>query len=120
MTKRALIADDDPIVRHILGAILKNAGFEVELAENGARCIATLDSSAPFDVIFLDMMLGDMTGMDVLGKIRPGVSAPVVMISAHQRDEALKMVGETKPSAFLEKPFVAQTVEEALMDAGVG
>ena len=121
-SKRALLADDDPIVRHILGAILTAAGYSIDVVENGENCLAklqTIDGGTQYDVLFLDMMLGDMTGMDVLRKIRPTISFPVIMLSAHQRDEALRFAGDMQPDAFLEKPFVAQTVSDALVSVGL-
>ncbi|MCC6953657.1 MAG: response regulator [Deltaproteobacteria bacterium] len=114
-----LVADDDPVVRHILGAILRGSSHTVDLAENGAGALQALKTDTPYDAIFLDMMLGDMTGAEVLKSIRDsGVTSKVIMLSAHQRDEAAKLNADLPPDYFLEKPFVASDVAEALMNIG--
>jgi CheY-like chemotaxis protein len=116
-----LIADDDPVVRHILSAILQSSGNEVVAASSGGECIAKLEEAAASGAlpngIFVDMFLGDLTGLEVLAKIRANhatAKIPVIMLSANPKDEVLRGGEEMAPDAYLEKPFVADTVLAAL------
>ena len=70
--KQILIADDDPVVRHLLSSVLSAAGHTVETAESGSRCIEMLREKAASntlpDLLFLDLQLADMAGAEVLEK----------------------------------------------------
>ena len=112
---KLLIIDDDPVVRHILGAILTGLGHEHQSASSGGEGLTLLRSGASPDAVFLDMMLGDTTGVQVLGEIRRTISPcpMVIMLSANLASEALADP-ELNPDYYLEKPFTSSTVVEAL------
>lgn len=115
-----LIVDDDPVVRHILGSVLKAAGHIVEQALSGAACIELLSNRTGDDfpaLIFLDLQLGDMTGADVLAEIRRITApndVPVIMLSANSEAETQALFPELKADGYLEKPFPPQRVLEVL------
>ena len=117
---RALIADDDPVVQHILGAILEAAGYEINSVKSGTECLdllkAELSSDNLPDVVFLDVQLEDLSGIEVLSELRELSSEkpPVIMLSANSRDEVFTGSDLLAPDYFLEKPFVAETVSQAL------
>lgn len=69
---RILIAEDDPTSRAILVAIVsKWSGHQVAVAETGQAAWTMLsDASRWFDVLFLDQMMPDLTGLEVLQRIR--------------------------------------------------
>ena len=79
---KILIIDDAASLRQTLARILQQAGFEVTSAENGEQGLAFLQQN-PFDLIFMDIRMPGLAGLDVLERIRashPGL--PVVLFTA--------------------------------------
>lgn len=80
---KILIIDDERSVRGSLGEILRDEGYEVEVAETGAEGIEKVDRQH-FDVIFCDIKMPGMDGIEVLDKLNAmGVDSAIVMISGH-------------------------------------
>jgi CheY-like chemotaxis protein len=114
---QAIIADDDPVVRHILASILKSLGVKISSVGSGKECLAALRDLPPAAeprLLFLDVMLGDMTGIDVLAELRGFIRSDelaVVMVSANSKQEVLGYEPPFEPEFFLEKPFSLETVQ---------
>ena len=112
MSKKVLIIDDDPVVRLLLGECLKVSGFEIESHENGKSGLSALQSHASKpDLIFVDLMMPDMTGLEVIKEIRADSSIskiPVVLLSAISDSKIAAKAGATPPDRYLEKPWDMQ------------
>ena len=86
MTKLILIVEDDPNQREMLKYALKKAGYDVEEASSGHEALGILsgDMVRRFDLILLDMMIGEITGRDILKFVQdtlPGL--PVIVLTGH-------------------------------------
>ncbi len=86
MTRKArvLIADDEPHIRRILQFLLENEGFEVYLAEDGAKAVDAVRKLRP-ELVLLDVMMPHMDGFAVLQNIRDNFETahlPVIMLTA--------------------------------------
>ena len=80
---KVLIIDDERAIRNSLGEILTDEGYEVDTAEDGAVALQKVGKEK-FDVIFCDIKMPGMDGVEVLGKLMEmGIDAAVVMISGH-------------------------------------
>ena len=80
---RILIADDEESLRWVLEKSLTQAGYEVTAVSDGDGAVRAFEAS-PFDLVFLDVKMPGMDGLDVLGRLRQmNEMLPVVMISAH-------------------------------------
>ncbi|AMK31776.1 response regulator [Pseudomonas mosselii] len=79
--KRVLIVEDDADGASILEAYLKRDGFEVDIAEDGARGLALFRQRTPA-IVLLDMMLPKMSGPELLTEIRRSADTPVIMVTA--------------------------------------
>ena len=66
---RILVIDDEPDVREMLQFLLEEEGFQVETAPDGTSGIAKL-AGRDYDLVLLDLMLPDLSGMEVLQRIR--------------------------------------------------
>ncbi|MCH7532457.1 MAG: sigma-54-dependent Fis family transcriptional regulator [Gemmatimonadetes bacterium] len=102
---RLLVVDDEKGIREALVQLFEYEGHDVRAAEDGPDALLTAESFHP-DVIFLDVKMPGMDGMDVLARLRtecPG--ALVVMISGHGTIETA--IDATRKGAydFLEKPL---------------
>ncbi len=128
MSHKILIADDDPVVRHILSMILEGLGHTVTTVETGKACIDFISTCAAQNdlpaLVFLDHLLPDINGLEVLIRIKQLSSAeqplPVVMLSANTEEEILlDVISDQMPDRFLEKPFTARAVA-TVIDALLG
>jgi len=64
-----LVVDDEPAVRHMLSRALKKQ-FSVEQASSGREALERVEAGAPFDLILCDVMMPEVTGLDVLERLR--------------------------------------------------
>jgi DNA-binding NtrC family response regulator len=116
--KKILVVDDDPIERRLLSTVLgKVGGFEVVTAETGALGIERAVESV--EAVVLDLQLPDMSGMEVLKKLKSSrPSLPVIMLTGvtdvARAVEAIK----TGAYTYLTKPFendhLLQTIRHAV------
>ncbi len=80
---KILIVDDERAIRNSLKEILTDEGYDAETAEDGADALRKVEKEK-FDVIFCDIKMPGMDGIEVLDKlVEMGVDAAVVMISGH-------------------------------------
>lgn len=101
---RLVLVDDDANLRHTLGYMLRQEGFEVVAAEDGERGLEAFRQNRP-DVVLLDVMLPNVDGFEVCRRIRRESDVPILMLTA--RDTELdKVVGlEIGADDYLAKPF---------------
>jgi two-component system, cell cycle sensor histidine kinase and response regulator CckA len=118
-SKRALIIDDQPMVRAYLRHALTRLGYDSEEAYNGESGLSRLERPG-IDVVLLDMTMPDLSGAEVLSRLRArGDRVPVVLISGYH-----DLATELDPKsfqAFLVKPFgitqLAKALEQAIVRA---
>lgn len=102
MTQTALIVEDDPGTRHVLGETLATAGIDSIFAENGAAMWRLLAQKP--DVIILDLSLPDADGLELLRQLRQQSEIPV-LIHSTRSDEIERIIGiEIGADDFLPKP----------------
>lgn len=109
MTKRnpdalcLLVADDDMIFSGMLKKYLESEGCTVELACNGNQAINLLEQGT-FDLMVLDIMMPELSGLEVLQRLRPDNSIPVIMLTA-RGDDLDRILGlELGADDYLAKP----------------
>jgi CheY-like chemotaxis protein len=123
--RKALIADDDALIRAMLGSELQSLGFVVTEAQNGEEALALYAKDKP-DVLFLDLLMPKLNGLDALKQLRAeGSQVPAVLVTALTRDTVKQFeVDGVKPEAYLEKPFrlksVAKIVKQIFPDGVEG
>ena len=100
-----LIVDDEPGIRTVLRDVLQDEGHTVLAAEDGLGGLSQL-AAAPVDLVFLDVWLPNMGGIDVLKRVKeefPDVE--VVMISGHANINLAVQAVKMGAYDFLEKPL---------------
>jgi two-component system response regulator PrrA len=100
-----LVADDDDAIRIALERALRLEGFAVEVAEGGRRALEIVEENRP-EVIVLDVVMPDLSGVQVVSRLRErGVETPVCILSA--RDETEDRVAGLEAGAddYVVKPF---------------
>ena len=118
MNKRILIVDDSFYMRTMLKNMLTDAGYEVVgEAANGAQALEMATSTKP-DLITLDVILPDNTGLDVLKSLRQiQPNAKVVMCSAVGQEVIVTEASESGALAYIVKPFSEEKVLEIVGSA---
>jgi class 3 adenylate cyclase len=102
-----LVVDDDESNRDILGRVLQSKGYAVVLAASGPEALDLVDAQ-PVDLVLLDIMMPDVSGLDVLKALRashPRDALPVIMATA--KDQPRDMVDALKMGAndYVTKPL---------------
>lgn len=101
---RVLVVDDEPMVLEVVTTYLERDGFQVATASNGAEALAELDRERP-DLLVLDVMLPEIDGFDLLGRIRRTSDMPVILLTA-RTEEADRVLGlELGADDYVVKPF---------------
>jgi DNA-binding NtrC family response regulator len=118
MSDRVLIVDDEPSNRRILGQELAHRGYAVDVAKDGAEALRKVESTRP-DLVVLDYMLPDLSGLDVLKALRQrDDDTPVVMITAYGTVERAVQAMRDGAYDFITRPFepdhIALVVHKAL------
>jgi len=113
-----LIVDDEPFNMNILGQELTDRGFAIETASNGRRALKKVETSRP-DLILLDYMMPDLSGLDVLKELRKrGIDTPVIMITAHGTINRAVEAMKEGAYDFITRPFepdhITLVVQKAL------
>lgn len=76
------VVDDDSSMREVLRRSLYRAGYAVTAARNGAEAIEKV-SREPVDLVLLDLGLPDLSGLNVLRRIREITDLPIIVVSGH-------------------------------------
>src|SRR5271154_1222400 len=102
---RILVIDDEPDIRESLEALLTGENYRVELASNANEGLRRLETSA-YDLILLDLMMPDKSGMQVLEEIRGRDSeTPIFMITAYGSVEVAVDALKRGASDYFPKPW---------------
>jgi DNA-binding response OmpR family regulator len=109
---RILIVEDDSDIAALLKRGFVSEGYKVEWADSGAAAVG-LGKSQPFDVIMLDSMLPDISGLEVCQKLRAegaNTATPVIILSA--RDAVADRIEGLSAGAddYMVKPFAFEEV----------
>jgi len=115
--KKILVVDDEKLLRLFLRDVLVRLNKEVVIAKNGQQAIQLL-SREKFDLIFTDMQMGKISGLDVLKEARQQSPQAIgIIMTAYGTIE--EAVNSTKQGAFhyLIKPFSYEAIESVLQKA---
>lgn len=116
---RFLVIDDDDCVGAAIRSILARRKSETELASRACIGIQALESSR-FDVVFVDVFMPGMSGLDAIAHIRRGSPIPIIAMSGFRLRSSLNSVDylgmamQCGASAYLCKPFVPKQLIEAI------
>ncbi|MEU8322225.1 response regulator transcription factor [Nonomuraea sp. NPDC048881] len=106
---RLLVVDDEPNIRELFSASLRMAGFEVLTAADGREALRVAEESTP-DLVMLDVMLPDIDGLAVAGRLRSrGRRVPVLFVTAKDTPED-RITGLGLGEDYVTKPFSLEEV----------
>ena len=104
MARTILVVDDEPTLRETLVEALEGEGFRVVAAADGRQALSAFRAERP-DLVLLDLMLPELSGIEVCRIIRAESGVPIVMLTAKD-SELDKVVGlELGADDYVTKPF---------------
>ena len=123
MSKKILIADDEPSIVTAVEFLLRREGYEVCVARDGAEALALIESARP-DLVLLDVMMPQKSGYEVCRSIRErdewrGIK--VIMLSAKGRDAEVSKGMTLGADIYVTKPFSTRDLMgrvKALLEPG--
>lgn len=101
---KILIVEDDRAVRNLISTTLQINDYEYDQAVDGKSSLKLLTSNK-YDIVFIDLGLPDIDGIEVIRKFREFSTTPIIVISARSNDEDKIEALDAGADDFLTKPF---------------
>src|SRR5277367_1907844 len=120
MAARVLIVDDDPVQRRLLQNMAEKAGYLVATADGGEAAIRLLTApeGPPFESVVLDLVMPDLDGLGVLGRMRDaGLTVPVIVQTAHGGIDTVVSAMRAGAVDFVVKPVGPERMLVSLRNA---
>jgi two-component system phosphate regulon response regulator PhoB len=116
---KILLADDEAALRYLLTETLLGEGYEITESEDGLEAITYLQSQA-FDLIILDYMMPERTGVEVCEWLRshpnPNQQAPVILLTAKALDKDRERAKAAGVTQYIVKPFSPLELVDTVQD----
>ena len=106
--RHVLVADDEPHIGRIIKMKLEQGPFRVTLAYDGREALEVLEREHDIDIVLLDLMMPEKSGLDVLAAIRADERMkhlPCIILTAAGQETQHRRAMELGASEFLTKPF---------------
>ncbi len=119
LTPRLLIAEDEEILRMLIVDTLEDDGYDIDEAEDGAEAYSFIQDN-DYDLVLLDYMMPEMTGLEVIKKVRSegNMDVKIMMLTAKAQKKDEEIAREAGADYFISKPFspveLASVVEDIL------
>ena len=112
MNKPVLVVDDDEAVRIVTTEMLKRLECDVTCADGGPQALALLQDSQ-FDIIFLDVGMPSMSGIEVYAKVRESLPEQKIVFMTGYSEEDITDLGNAN-TWILPKPFTLNALREVV------
>ena len=99
-----LVVEDDPTVRNLITTTLRSNDYRYITASNGEAAIMAATTQQP-DIVFLDLGLPDLDGVEIIKRIRTWSQMPIIVISARSEDADKVSALDAGADDYLTKPF---------------
>lgn len=118
---RVLVVDDNQVSREILAEILRFFRLEVDTAGNGPAALSALRATTdrPYDLVLMDWRMPGMNGDEATQRIRRDATLArqpkVIMITAHGREDVIRLAEQADVDGFLIKPVSPSTLLDTIL-----
>lgn len=103
--KRILIADDEPEIRKLVSLLLRKKGYTVTAVKNGKEAVSAVAENGGFDLIVLDILMPDLSGIEAAKQIRLQSPVPILFLTAKSLEEDKVLAYTAGGDDYLVKPF---------------
>jgi two-component system, chemotaxis family, chemotaxis protein CheY len=117
VAKKVLVVDDSPTVRQQVSLALKQAGFEVLEATDGADGVAKVGSDPSIGMVILDVNMPRMNGLEMLETIKAGgqnAGIAVIMLTSEGQQSLIDRAKKAGAKGWIVKPFKAELLVAAV------
>ena len=104
-TATIMVVDDEPVITHLVNRTLTRAGYHVIEVNDSTTAIGLIKAHNP-DLILLDIRMPQISGLQLLERIREFSDVPVIMLTAVHELMALQKSFDTGADDYIEKPFL--------------
>lgn len=104
-TMKILVVDDDKEIVELLSIYLKSEGYDPVVAYSGQEAITKLSTTPDIALMILDVMMPNMTGIDVIREVRKDSDIPIIIVSAKTGDMDKIQGLITGADDYVSKPF---------------
>ncbi|MDT3425236.1 DNA-binding response OmpR family regulator [Paenibacillus forsythiae] len=105
MQHRILLVEDDEAISEMVGSYLGREGYQIESVFDGEAAERAFADKGPFDLVLLDLMLPNRSGVDILQHIRKSSLVPVMIVSAKDTDVDKALGLGFGADDYISKPF---------------
>ncbi|MDR1867151.1 MAG: response regulator [Treponema sp.] len=108
MKKIILAIDDQPDMLNLIGSVLEDSEYEVRIAKTISRALSILSSTTKIDLILLDIMMPDITGIEFFQYLKTlnfSKHIPVILLTSESGQETISKALELGVQSFITKPF---------------
>lgn len=119
MSKTILVIDDDKLIREGLVAMLRGLGHEVSEAQNGQEGLDMALSAKP-ELIVTDVRMPEMTGLEMIEKLRAdewGARVPVVILTNDETNDSINTALQSGVTTYLPKTLQPQLLADQIITA---
>ena len=102
---RILVVDDEADIRRIIRILLESRGYRVLEAPNGRLAVETIRKEPDVDLILLDIMMPELSGIEASREIRQFSSAPILFLTARTQEQDKQEAYSSGGDDYLAKPF---------------
>ena len=102
---RILVVDDEADIRRIIRILLESRGYRVLEAPNGRLAVETIRKEPDIDLILLDIMMPELSGIEASREIRSISSAPILFLTARTQEQDKPEAYSSGGDDYLAKPF---------------
>ncbi len=99
-----LVVDDEPGILRLINLVLSNDGFRVVAAGNGMEALHLAEARRP-DLVILDIKMPEMSGLEVMRRMRDRSSTPVILLTGQTQDEKKVLGLDAGADDYISKPF---------------
>ncbi len=111
---RILVAEDNRLNVMVLTKLLEVKGLHIDVVSNGREAVEACAKNE-YDLIFMDIHMPDMDGIEATAKIREaGITTPIVALSANVTNEAINDARRAGMEDYITKPFTREGLEEVI------
>jgi signal transduction histidine kinase/ActR/RegA family two-component response regulator len=122
-SRRTLVVDDNPLNQAVVRGFLKNDGHEVEVVADGAQAVEAV-SRGEFDVVFMDMQMPVMNGIEATRAIRllpePKRHIPIIALTASAMENEVQACHDAGMNGHISKPVDRSVLRQAVAVWGAG
>ncbi|MBV9123413.1 MAG: response regulator [Planctomycetes bacterium] len=116
MSQQVLIAEDSPTQAQQLQFILEDAGFEVELAENGLEALSVMEQHKP-DIVVTDLEMPKMNGLKLVETVKAKYpSIPIILMTAFGSEEIAALALRKGAASYVPKSYLLKDIVPTLQN----